>query len=463
MMFRSDSKIHIYFLSCFIVCSFFIALLFLSFTSHAAGTENDTYFPMSQNYNGHFSSTQLSTIENYFNSEDNYIFVRYQGTYSTYTGCFVLYYPKTNTNGVYGEIFSNGYQFSLYYSGSVTGVYLYNARLNNNGTVNLYNTTFAYAFQNLNSSLYDSNSDYVSNFKLYTTNNPDNQSVVLKYGADDPDLPDLTGHAVPPNFDDLNPVFNTGHSKPNSVPQFRGWTSYTWTTYTPPSFDDSSVINAIESIGDIIEYTGEYLVTNIGGAINNLGSNIKGFFEDLGNILIYYGGLIISNIQNAVTNLYDNFVSLFEPVTTFFNNLIYMGFDENGDFSIGTLLGNVFVYLFVPSAEDINGVLVENDQYGIISLSSQMTTMSINFIHHLNTDTAIYVIEIPQFSIYHQTLGPYYIDFQWYYDDYKFIGDPIISAFLVFGFFMWLYSRFPYWLRGQQGDITKAVTEVTKK
>ena len=466
----------------FIPCVLLLSItLFVSFTSHGASAsgpklpilvENIDIVPYQSYINntyGGFWNLSADNVIGWGSQENGYYvqtFAMVQNSdqivsYLTFSPVSLDYsypdfdYSSNTLTLTFSNLANDNYNpwrlVTFYTNGNNGPGYPYAAAFNTANTINkgVYGNTGS-TLNYISSDIYlTSNGSWVANKPIFVTELP-------------PVVPDFTGHAVPPDFDGLDPVFNTGHSKPSSVPQFRGWSNYTWSNYTPPTFDDSSVVNAIESVGDIIEYTGEYLVNNIGGAINNLGSNIKGFFEDLGNIFIYYGSLIIDNIQNAVTNIYDNFVVLLEPITSFFNNLIAMGTDENDDFSIGTLLGNIFVYLFIPSAEDINDVLVENDQYGIITLSTQMTQLSNNFIHHLATDTAIYVIEIPQFTIYHQTLGPYYVNFQWYYDNYKSIGDSIISAFLVFGFFMWLYSRFPYWLRGQQGDITKAVTEVKK-
>lgn len=73
----------------------------------------------------------------------------------------------------------------------------------------------------------------------------------------------------------------------------------------------------------------------------------------------------------------------------------------------------------------------------------------------------IYKLTIRPFVLAGKILGPYDIDFSWYLD-FKDVGDPMISAFLIFGYFMWLHTRLPYWLRGQQGDITLMTKEVTK-
>lgn len=282
-----------------------LCLIIFKCTTHASSGDNTAYFPMEQNANGHFTASQLALIDSYFDTENNYFFVRYDATYTNYTSCYVIWYPKTNTNGVYGEILSNGHQFSLYYSGSLVGSTIRNARLNNNGTVNLYTTTFVYAFQNINSSAYDTNCDYYSNFKLLT-NNTDTATTVLKYGWElPPDFLHNESHATPPDTFE-SPVYTTGHTPPTNVPPTYTINNYTWSTYTPPTIDTSNAETLLESIYNAIVYNGQYLKDNIHGELTNLVDNIGGFVEYIGDTIQYYGNLIISNIQNGITTFYNN-------------------------------------------------------------------------------------------------------------------------------------------------------------
>ena len=168
-------------------------------------------------------------------------------------------------------------------------------------------------FLNRNSSLYDTNINWVSNFRIYKTNTV-GADVVLNYGYLPPNYFHGEGHAIAPSLD--SPEYPTGATIPDRVPQFHTWNSYTWNTYNPPSFDTSTLESMMESLGDIITYNGQYLSDGISGIIENLGNNLKNYIEDLGNITKYYGDLISGNIKDFAENIYDNIKELLEPIYT---------------------------------------------------------------------------------------------------------------------------------------------------
>ena len=277
---------------------------------------NSAYFPMHQNANGKFSDALLTNIDSRLDAENNYIFVKYSGYngnagYGTHYYNFV-YFPKTSTGFMYAELFSNGYQFSLYSAGTtnfVQGVFWNDNRDRSaiNGLAG--NGNFAQWMSNMDSNIYNTSVDYVSNFRIYT-NNTDTRKVVLNYGSG----PEIQyGHATPPDEFD-NPLTSNNQTLPREVPQAPTYNSYTWNTYNPPAFDNSSVLNAIESLGNKLEYVFEYLKDGIHGEIYTLNGNIKAYFEYIGETIQYYGGLIISNIQNLITTFYNNMVSLVEDI-----------------------------------------------------------------------------------------------------------------------------------------------------
>lgn len=183
---------------------------------------------------------------------------------------------------------------------------MYGGSSQGDGTVNLFgqhatisnsygNTTILYPFLMLGiDNLYDASGNYV-----IMTN--EQQA--------------LPPSAVAPDFSFFQPQFPPMVTGPTIVPSFHSWTPYQWGTFTPPTFDDSSVINAIKSIGEMLGYGVVYVVSNIVNALNNIGNNLHTFFEDIIQTLQYYLGLIISNIQNAVQNIYENFKALIEPLT----------------------------------------------------------------------------------------------------------------------------------------------------
>ena len=123
------------------------------------------------------------------------------------------------------------------------------------------------------------------------------------------------GHATPPGIHQ-NPYFNpNSHAQPpQEVPPQITINNYTWTTPTPPAFDDTGIIEGLESLGNIFNYLIGWLLENIVGLVQNAMGNIKALFEYIGENIQYYGGLIISNIQNLIDTFYNNMVSLVEPI-----------------------------------------------------------------------------------------------------------------------------------------------------
>lgn len=124
---------------------------------------------------------------------------------------------------------------------------------------------------------------------------------------------DIGTAIIPPT--PLDPSYLNGQTAPLYVPTAPNITSYTWTT--PPTFDNSSVINGIQSIKDTLEW----LADNIQGSINNLINNIKGLFEYIGQTIQYYGNMIIQTLNNFIQNFYDNMKSLVEPIVSDLNEL----------------------------------------------------------------------------------------------------------------------------------------------
>lgn len=123
------------------------------------------------------------------------------------------------------------------------------------------------------------------------------------------------------------PEYLTGQTAPDKVPPTFTPNNYTWTQ--KPSFDNSSVINAIQSIKDTLDW----LSDNLKNEISNLTSNIGGFFKYIGDTIQYYGNAIISSINNGIQTLYNNFKALIEPLYNKFSDF-YNDFMEFADLFI---------------------------------------------------------------------------------------------------------------------------------
>ena len=276
----------------------------------------------------------------------------------------------------------------------------------------------------------------------------------------------VTGSAVAPSFgagagvggsDFLGSGADFGASLSNStLPSSPTYNTYNFTTYNPPSFDSSSVLDALSSIYDILIYSGEYLVTNIAGAIKTLGDNIVILGNYIGDLLKYFVRTIITNIQNGIQNLYENIVSLFEPVFKAFQEIINLGLDSDGNFSLTTLVVN----LAIPSESDLQDAISDSDTFGLFSVASSVNTKILSEVNTLKGLSSSKIIHVPSCYFHGVQIGDYDIDFSWY-DNYKTLGDGIISAFLIWNYIWFLFFRFPSYIRGQGGafvsDINSAV------
>ena len=280
-----------------------LCILIYNIPVKASSGDNTAYFPMEQNSNGVIDEWFLTYIENNYDTVNNY-FIIYGPTYiSNYEQYHFVICPKTVN--LYGEISNNGYQWTLYQIGS--GSYeKREVKIQKPQYWYWDNQDYGFNWQNLDSNLYNTNIDYVSNFKIWTSNNEQNRGVVLKYGWDlPPDFFHNDSHATPPDTFE-SPIYTTGHTPPTNVPPTYTINNYTWTTYTPPTIDTSNAETLLQSIYNAIVYNGQYLKENIHGELTNLVDNIGGFFEYIGDTIQYYGNLIISNIQNGITTFYNN-------------------------------------------------------------------------------------------------------------------------------------------------------------
>ena len=243
--------------------------------------------------------------------------------FPTYEGgrrYFTLYIP-TSTDYSYEITLSNGDYDTFDYSMNSCQLHLISTyrKLNwhieyngngfygSDGTVsNVYITFFANSSDGYGSTLQPKYS--MTNY-VYED---DEYQVVFGFG--NPERPIVpTGHATPPP-ENVSPEYQIGHARPDYVPTPPTFNSYSWTTYTPPTVDTSTIETLIQSEINTIKSIIEWLAENIHGIIENLSNNIYQGLIFIGKCVIYYGDLIIDNIQNMIKTFYDNMVSLFENI-----------------------------------------------------------------------------------------------------------------------------------------------------
>ena len=314
---NDEKKLSLLFIGTFFIFAFFIIF------SHKAKAE-EPYFPMQQNESGDFTD-YLDTINNYLDT-DNYYYVMYKS--ATYNdGVGFTYVKCLKTDGeFFGEISNDGYHWSLYRLNNPASISVGLLAITYNQTV--YDTyiggNYGSYFTGLVSSNYDNTLSYVSNFKIYTNNNEDAE-LVLKYGPDPNPPLDIGAAIIPP--DAIIPDYPTGTTPPAQVPPIYTPNDYQWTT--PPTFDGSSVTNAIGSIQNTLGW----LANNLKEEFKNITDNGKHFFEYIGKTIQYYGNAIIETLNNLMQNFYDNMKALVEPIYTKIEGL-YNDFLEFADLFI---------------------------------------------------------------------------------------------------------------------------------
>ncbi len=310
-----------------IVALLFCALVlfwgFFAIRSKAADAQD--YFPMYQNKNDHFSEELKQNIANRFDSTNNYILVYYDyfnpnSGYGRYYYYYILF-PKTSSGMLYGEKYNNLYQWSIYFIGNVSytqGGFYCDRRTPNNPEGVTSSTNSAQWFQALPSSNYNADKDYVSNFQIYTDNTSVKQIVLL---YDD-------GVSIPDGD-----TAREDTPKPNANDYFPDWTN-------APSFDGSSVENALNSVYDGILWLGGNIkdsITGLGGyivdstmwglqriintirdkideikgAISNVITSINGTLTSIGNAIASFKQSM-ENLKTTVENVADLFIHPFD-------------------------------------------------------------------------------------------------------------------------------------------------------
>ena len=259
----------------------------------------------------------------------------------------------------------------------------------------------------------------------------------------------ITGHATQPN-NNPNNLINGSNNNPIARPTRPTPTPFTPSVWNPPSLDTSSIETLLESIWECLEYGFNYLKNNLSGWFSNLLSNLDSWFGYLVDSIFYTGNKIVQSIQDLATDLYNNFVSLFEPffdflasVVSFFDSLVALGTDENGNFSLTTFV----VKLIVPDPDDLASTLLEADVFGIVPLFNAVKTFITSFFSTIFNLQVSKVFTIPSFTAFGTTFPSYQIDFSWF-DYYKNYSDAIISAFLVIGYAHWFFIQLAPMLRG---------------
>lgn len=283
----------------------FLAAFLLLFSSRVSAAQDQDYFPIEQNKNGHFTDNSISAIANYFDDENNYIVVYYfDYNYRA------IVFPKTdysnNLGQLCGEKYTNLYQFSLYQLGSLN-IQTYQFQLyNGSQIINLVNfgsNSWGY-WQGLPSSNYDTSKDYISNLRVWTTNNS-SKKLVINYEEepiwDDQNNDTYPQNADEPNIDDYIPSNEPGFDNTDSMSALQSiWNWLSWFGGLIKGLFDY-VVNSLnwglQKVINSIRNAINGLLTGIQTAISNAVTTITGFLSDIQDF--------VEDLQEKVTDLVD--------------------------------------------------------------------------------------------------------------------------------------------------------------
>lgn len=373
--------------------------LSLSIIGHCASDQD--YFPMHQNEGGGFSPDNLAIIENYFDTENNYLVMYKSAQFSDGVGYTYALSPKEH-GCFYGEKNNDLIHFSLYYVGDNTGVVVGRLDITYSGQV--YNTVFGSnvvtgGFYNLVSSNYDNSLSYVSNYQIYTNNNPDTRKIVLLY--DD-------GETIPEND-----VAREDMEKPDISDYIPDWTN-------TPTFDNSSVESALQSvyngvvwlgsnIKDTITGTGEYIADTVRWSIQKILNTIRDVFTAIQGK--------INEVKNAILTVVDKIQDTFDYISQSYDST-----------KINTAFNNMAI-----KTDYNNLTTLVNNAFSVFDSTAEPNTFQIPI--HLERIPILHVNTVQ------------YIDLGWMYD-----SRGLIRAFLwcitTFGLLYTIIDSLPNYLSG---------------
>lgn len=289
----------------------FVALIMIfSFKSKAASEQD--YFPIEQNKNGHFTENAISTISSYFNDEDNYIVVYY----FDYNYRAIVFPKSTYTNNLgqlCGEKNNALTHFSFYGLGVVPANTYQFQLINGTQLVNLQNFGGGFNYwQSLPSSNYDTSKDYISNLRIWTTNNSTKQ-LVINF-EEEPIWNDQENDTYPQNADEPN----IENFIPDNAPNYDN---------TDTNSGLHSIFNFLTWLADLIKGLFSYVVNALNWGlqkvINTIRNSINGLLSGIQTA--------INNAVTAITGFLSDIKDFAEDISeklTDFADLFIHPFDE---------------------------------------------------------------------------------------------------------------------------------------
>lgn len=312
----------------------FTVIIFIISLRLKAASPPSNYFPIVSNVNGHITQRDVDYINQYIDTQNNYVLAYYfksQGSAadSQKHYYYILTFPKTSSGMIYGEVLNTNYKFNIYSQGTFSSCHLYEYRIqvSNHSYSERYDlvtnnmTNCLSYFQNKESSMYNHNLDYASNFNVFSSNNTQNRYLILIKNGQIP-IPD--GDLIP-----------EGAEKPD-------WENYKidWSTGRP-TFDGSSVESAVQSvfsffswyaskIGDTIQNSINFVVDSLNYAIQTFMNSVRAKFDMIKDTVNDFADMVedyIDNITGTISDIKDK-ISDFVDDFVEFADLFIHPFDE---------------------------------------------------------------------------------------------------------------------------------------
>ena len=250
----------------------------------------------------------------YNNGDDFFGYDYYEGGYH----CWAIYFPNENFDYSFTlsedyedfDMTSNSCQMTFsnvsYFKGYFSGIAFY-------GSLVTWNDATSHNVRFFNGSNKGDGNTLVPNISTSNYLYDDDEYQVV-FGFGNPERPIIpTGHATQPinNPDNIINGLDGNRIPKPTAPTIN---NYSWTTYTNPTIDTSTIETLLESIFNTLSYNFSYLFTNLGGLFTNLISNIVNEFNFVVDSIYYVSNNIVSAIQDFATDFYNNMVSLFESI-----------------------------------------------------------------------------------------------------------------------------------------------------
>lgn len=382
-------------------------VLALFFPGQVFAVEYD-YFPMVSNYNGMFSNdlaflkaeAESMAAQNGDTDSSYYMILAYKdGNYTRYGILKSPHYP------FYMEINSNNREFSILESDPDLCVCKFYINLNDGlppeNTSTKYGSAALREFRNLESSLYNENKDYYSNFNVMI-NGINGSDVGLYAAISSPELTDL------PTIDELEDYIHSQYDP--------------GTPTNPPSYDSNL------SVSENLEQWFSWLGSEITNGLDNLGENIENFFNNLSQTIQDAVNTINNNIWNGFHTLIENIKGFFAPI-------------------LEAILERLQYITEPVSAAEISSHITSSNLF--IDFSSIHSTCS-DFISSFNSVSEpndyvipLHIENIPQFS----SCSTYYLHFN-ILDPVKNLLRGFLWCLVSYGLIASIFDSIPNYING---------------